>query len=94
LTVRLTLTLSEPVTSTITIDGSAVPVTLNRPGQDAHLTFEGTAGQRVNLGVSEVSFDTNFASVIVSILSLEETTLVSRTMDASAGSFSFPILYP
>ena len=46
LTVNLTLTVSEPVTGTITIDGPSVPVTLNRPGQDARLTFEGTAGQR------------------------------------------------
>jgi YD repeat-containing protein len=83
--VRLTLTLSEPVTGTLAIDGPSVSVTLNRPGQDAWLTFEGTAGQRVRLGVSEVSLDTIFASVIVSIFTPEETTLVSQTMNASGG---------
>ena len=85
LTVRFTLTLSEPVTGTVTIDGPPVSVTLNRPGQDARLTFEGTAGQQVSLGVSEVSFGTSFASVIVSIFSPEETTLASEGMDVSGG---------
>jgi YD repeat-containing protein len=85
LTVSLTLTLSEPVTGTLTIDGPPVPVTLNRPGQDARLTFENTAGQQVRLGVGEVSFDTSFASIIASILSPQETTVISRIMDASGG---------
>ena len=85
LTSSLTLTLSEPVTSAITIDGPSVPVILNRPGQDARLTFEGMAGQRLRLRVGEVRFDTIFASVIVSLFSPEEATLVSRTMNASGG---------
>src|SRR5262249_39503161 len=79
LTVRLTLTVSEAVTGIITIDGPSLPITLNRPGQDARLTFEGTAGQRVDLGVSEVSFDPGpgFKVVDVSILRPDGTTLVS-----------------
>ena len=85
LTGSLTLTLSEPVTGAITIDGPSVPVILNRPGQDARLTFEGMTGQQLRLGVGEVSFDTIFASVIVSLFSPEEATLVSRTMNASGG---------
>ena len=85
LTVSLTLVLSEPVTGTIKIDGPSVPVILNRPGQDARLTFEGMAGQQLRLGVGEVRFDTIFASVVVSLFSPEEATLVSRTMNASGG---------
>jgi hypothetical protein len=77
--------LSEPVTGAITIDGPSVPVILNRPGQDARLTFEGMAGQQLRLGVAEVSLDTIFASVIVSLFSPEEATLVSQTMNASGG---------
>ena len=34
-----------------------MPITFDRPGQEARLTFEGTAGQRVRLGISDVSFD-------------------------------------
>jgi YD repeat-containing protein len=84
-TANLTLILSEPVSGAITIDGSSVPITLDRPGQNARLTFEGTAGQRVRLRVSEASFETSFASVIVSILNPEEATLASKTIDVSGG---------
>jgi hypothetical protein len=86
LTGSLTLTLSEPVTGVITINGQSVPVILNRPGQDARLTFEGMAGQQLRLGLREVTFDTIFASVIVSLFSPGEATLVSRTMNASGGN--------
>ena len=56
-TVSLTLTLSEPLTGALTIGGPSLPVTL-RPGQEARLTFEGAAGQRASLGVTEVNFGT------------------------------------
>jgi hypothetical protein len=78
LTGSLTLTLSEPVTGTIAIDGPSMPVIMDKPGQDARVTFEGTAGQRVDLGVSEVSFGTGVGAVEVSILRPDGTTLASR----------------
>ena len=81
--VSLTLTLSQPLTGALTIDGPSVPVTL-RPGQRAQLTFEGTAGQHVSLGVTEVSFGTG-DDVDISILKPDETALVSTTMDTSGG---------
>jgi uncharacterized protein (TIGR03437 family) len=77
-TVSLTLTLSEPLIDTLAIGGPSVPVTLDRAGQDARLTFEGTAEQRVNLGVSEVSFDTGSGVVDVSILDPDGVTLASK----------------
>jgi len=92
LTVSLTLTLSEPVIGILTIDGQPTPVTLNRPGQDARLTFEGMRGQQVRVGVGELRFDTNFGSVIVSIFSPHETTLVSRTLDAGGGDIDTGLL--
>ena len=91
--VRLTLTLSEPVTGTLTIDGPPVSITLNRPGQDARLTFDGIAGQRVRLRVSEVSFEISFAVVMVSVLTPEDTTLASTTMHANGGDID-PDLLP
>ena len=36
------------VTGSITVNGPAVNVTLNTPGQNARLTFDGTAGQRIS----------------------------------------------
>ena len=82
-TVSLTLTLSEPLTGALTIGGASVPVTL-RPGQEARLTFEGAAGQRVSLGVTEVSFGTG-RQWIISILKPDETALVSTTVGTSGG---------
>jgi len=95
LTVNLSLTVSEPVTGITTIDGPSVPITLNRPGQDARLTFEGTAGQRLDLGVSELSFGSGpgFAVVEVSILHPDETTLASRFV-TSSGRGIHPDLLP
>src|SRR5262249_18720214 len=85
LTVNLALTVSEPVTGTITIDGPSVPIKLNRPGQDARLTFQGTGGQRLDLGVSEVSFDPGPGSAVVevSILHPDGTTLASTFVTSS-----------
>ena len=75
--VGLILTLSEPLTA-LMIGGPSVPVTL-RPGQEALLTFEGFAGQRVSLGVTEVSFGTGH-NVLISILKPDETALISTTI--------------
>jgi hypothetical protein len=66
------------VTGNITIDGPSVPITLNRPGQDARLIFDGTAGQRISLGVSEVSFDNDSGIFEVSILRPHGTTLANK----------------
>ena len=69
----LTLTLSEEVTGTITIGGASVPVSITRPGQRARLTFPGTAGQRVSLGMTGVTL----SSGLVSILTPDATTLAT-----------------
>src|SRR5207237_6635353 len=37
-------------TATATIDGSAVTLTFTAAGQNGVITFQGTAGQRVNIG--------------------------------------------
>jgi YD repeat-containing protein len=49
---NVTLTLSEEATGTITVDGSATTATVSRAGQQARITFSGTAGDRLNLGVT------------------------------------------
>jgi YD repeat-containing protein len=82
LTVNLTLTVSEPVTGPIRVDGPAVPITIDKPGQNALLTFEGATAQRIDLGVSEVSFDTDvgFRAIEVLILHPNGTTLASKNV--------------
>ncbi|MBM2802688.1 MAG: putative Bacterial pre-peptidase C-terminal domain protein, partial [Deltaproteobacteria bacterium] len=49
----ITLVLSEEIDAgAIAINGASVPVTINRVGQTAHLTFSGTQNQKLSLGVS------------------------------------------
>ena len=52
---NITLTVSEDLSPPISIGGPSVPLDLNRPGQNGYLTFSGTAGQRVSLGMSDVT---------------------------------------
>src|SRR6266478_5804875 len=53
--VTVQLNNASDVTGTITPGGSAVTVTTTVAGQDARLTFSGTAGQRVSLAVTSVT---------------------------------------
>lgn len=74
------------VSGTITAGGAAVPVTTTVPGQNANLTFSGTVGQRVSLGISGVSLSggtTNYASVL--ILKPDGNTLASTSSIISTG---------
>ena len=51
----VTVTLSEELALPITINGPTVPLNFNRVGRIARLSFSGTAGQRVSVGVSDVT---------------------------------------
>lgn len=55
LTGSFTATLSEEITGTITIDGASVPLSITRAGQRARVTFTGTAGQSLSLGLTSVT---------------------------------------
>jgi len=48
----VTVALSSDITGPIVIGGAAVPVTIVEPWQKARLTFDATAGQRLDLGVT------------------------------------------
>jgi hypothetical protein len=53
----MTLLLSEDLSAgSIVINGESVTVTISRAGQRGYLTFDGTAGQKVNLGVNSSTF--------------------------------------
>ena len=57
---NMTLTLSEEVSASIVVDGSALPLTLGRVGQVARVTFSATAGQRLtadDLVTRQTEFD-------------------------------------
>ena len=46
-----TVTLSLPATATMSVNGSAVPVSITRPGQNSQVTFTGTQNQTLTLTV-------------------------------------------
>src|SRR5262249_44264247 len=71
------------VNTPITPGGSSVAVTTTTPGQNAQLTFAGSAGQRVSLQLSNVTM--NLA--VVTLLKPDGTALGSATYAGSGGAF-------
>ena len=74
--------------------GPAVAVTTTTPGQNAKLTFDGTAGQRVSVNMASVTISKS----TVSILKPDGTTLVSMANVGTSGGFidtkSLPVAGP
>lgn len=69
----VTVTASTELSGTITPGGAAVPLSIARIGQNARLTFTGTAGHTVSLAVSAVTI----SGGSLSILKPDGTALVS-----------------
>ena len=63
--------------------GPAVPVSTTAPGQNARLSFDGTAGQRVSIRVANVTMPNAY----VSLVKPDGTTLGTKTLVGSAGGF-------
>ncbi len=80
--VKLALYNAPDLAGTIMTDQVAVTPTLTVPGQRALYTFNGTAGQWVNLGLTEVSI----ASSTVSMVKPDGSKLASTTIGPSGGS--------
>jgi hypothetical protein len=70
--------------------GPPVTVSTTAPGQNARLTFEGTAGRLISLQLSNVSY----ASAYVSVLSPDGSTLVRNVLVGTAGAFVDARLLP
>ena len=77
----MTLTSSEDVQNTLTINGGTVPLSLSRVGQNGYLTFAGTSGTLVTVRIS----GNTIGGVQVKLLNPDGTTLTSFT---TAGSFN------
>lgn len=87
-----TLTLHEvpaDVTSAIIPGGPAVTVAPTTPGQNARLTFAGTAGRRVSVKATPVCCSTK-----VSILKPDGTTLVGPSVVGTSGGLVEPVTLP
>src|SRR3954453_12998376 len=70
-------------TATITAGGAAVRVATTVSGENATITFPGTAGQRVSLKLSSVTI----AQSYVSITAPDGTTVAPRTLMGTTGLF-------
>ncbi|NGZ96867.1 MAG: hypothetical protein CV089_12220 [Nitrospira sp. WS110] len=79
---KLALYNAPELTGSIMIDQVTATPTLTVPGQRARYTFDGTAGQRVNLGITGVSI----LSSTVSILRPDGTKWEATTIGPSGGS--------
>jgi len=74
-----TLTLYEvpaDATASMTIGGAPQPVSVATPGQNARVTFDGTAGWAVSLKLSSITISSSY----VSILKPDGTILVANTL--------------
>jgi Subtilase family len=75
----VTLTLYDvpaDATATVTIGGAAQPVSIGTPGQNARVTFDGTAGRAISLKLSSITISSSY----VSILKPDGTALVPNTL--------------
>ena len=68
--------------------GDPVTVTTTSPGEDARLVFEGAAGRRISLKLSDVTIGTSCcSSAKISILKPDGTTLLSASGFGTSGGF-------
>jgi hypothetical protein len=76
------------VTGTIVAGGAPQTVSITAPGQNARLTFSGTAGDRVSLGLSDVTIGSSACcSTKVSILNPDGSALTAATLVGTSGAF-------
>lgn len=81
-------TVPADVAGSIAANGTATPVSISAPGQNAKLTFTGAANQRVSLNLTAVTMGASACcSVKVSILRPDNTTLSSKTVGTDGGFF-------
>jgi YD repeat-containing protein len=87
---NMTLTLTSPLTGTMTLDGASVPISLTKAGQTARYTFSGTSGQWVSLGFTSVTM----AFSTVTLLKPDGTILASTTIGTAGGGLEPPGTLP
>jgi hypothetical protein len=87
---NMTLTLTSPLTGTVTLDGASLPISLTKPGQTARYTFSGTSGQWVSIGFTSVTI----AFSTVTLLKPDGATLASNTIGTAGGGLEPPSTLP
>jgi hypothetical protein len=80
---------------TILTNGTPLPVTTTTGGENATLTFAGTAGNRISVRISSVTMSPKpNTGIKVSILKPDGSTLVSPFDVGSSGTFMEPVSTP
>ena len=82
----LTLYTIADVTTSIEAGGAAVPVSITTPGQNARLTFNGTAGQVVSARVANGTFSSYCWDFSLSIVKPDDTTLATSNSCSGSGA--------
>ncbi len=82
------------VTGTITPGGASVPVSLTTPGQNARLTFSGTAGQVVSAWLTNSTFSGSCFTHRLSILKPDNTELTGVNTCGSGDAFLDAVTLP
>jgi hypothetical protein len=86
-------TVPADLTGSIAATGATTTVTTTAPGQNAKLSFAGTAGQRVSLNLTSVTMGASACcSVKVAILKPDGTQLSSKTVGTDGGFFEVTTL--
>ena len=84
----ITLTLAPPLSATLAPGGAAAALSLTPAGERALVTFSGTSGQYLTLGLTN---DT-ISSATITISQPNGTTLVSKTVTSSTTGVQLPAL--
>ena len=91
----LTLNNAADITGAIAIGGPSLTLSITGVGQNARITFDGTAGQRVSLGMSGVTIGTSgTAGTKVSIKNPDGTTLLAATDVGTSGGGTITVTLP
>ncbi|GLW90304.1 hypothetical protein Aglo03_11200 [Actinokineospora globicatena] len=75
---------------TVTLDGTPKTVTVSNVGQDAYITFAGTAGQRVLLQSSDTSGNLGCCNANWQVFAPDGTQLHNRWMNEIVDTFTLP----
>ncbi len=93
--VTFTLHNSSDVVGAITINGASVTMTTTIPGQNAAVTFSGTAGQRVSVGITNVTIGPSACcSTFISIKNPDGSNLHAPMDVGTSGGGTNSVLLP
>jgi hypothetical protein len=83
---RLLLTLSADVIGQLSTEGPSVPVALRRPGQQARLAFQASAGDLISIGLTQVAVGGSGCCLEAFLIGPDGETLAAEGSISTSGS--------